>query len=347
VNPSRQRLAALVLLGIAILFGIPILVLGLVLARDKPDYDVQSLMGLEAVVLSPSINRQQSPAIDGTRVVWAEQIAGYWQIMYLELATGQHEQLTHDAYDHIDPSISNDTVIWWYGPRGGATYVQGLDLSTGSFIFESNKLAVRPRVGSSGVTWIQLDNATAIESTLIFADLETQAERIVALGRGVNAAAESDGIIVWHEQRLNDLDIFAYDLLQQTEYPVAVHPGDQAGPDIDDGIVVWADARGRQPNDGDIYALDLATGTESVISARDGNEYDPRISGRNVVWTAFVVDFMGVFGMNLDSRQLIAIAVNDKANGQPDVSGRRIVWTESDRILDPASPSRIMITALE
>jgi outer membrane protein assembly factor BamB len=336
-----------IVLGLVFIMGIPILALALVIARDKPNYDLYSYMSLNGVVLSPSTDRQQSPAIDGRRVVWSELIDGYWQIVVIELNTGQRTQLTSDEQDHIDPSISGNIVVWWYGPLGGALYVQGVDLATGSPLFEDEKLAVRPRAGTSGVTWIGFSEVVAVESSLLFVDYETHGERAVfRTNRDVNGVVEADGVIVWHERRADDYDIYAYDLSRRVEFPIAVRPGDQAGPDIENGTVVWGSSQSGEPNDGDIYALDLATGTEMVVSARDGNEYNPRISGRFVVWTVFLGHVNGVFGIHLDAQQLVAIAIDDRTNSQPDISGRIVVWTQADRLFEPNSPSRIMMTEL-
>ena len=48
-----------------------------------------------------------------------------------------------------------------------------------------------------------------------------------------------------HQDRGQDFDIYAYDLVQDVEIPVAVMPGQQRAPAIHGDMVVWSDNRNR------------------------------------------------------------------------------------------------------
>jgi beta propeller repeat protein len=86
---------------------------------------------------------------------------------------------------------------------------------------------------------------------------------------------------VWTDARDGNWDIYGYNLVSQTEYPITSILSDKQQPAIHGDNVVWMDSR----NGGsDIYGYNLVTGIEYPIWVDPGDQFLPAIYGDNVVW---------------------------------------------------------------
>ena len=103
-----------------------------------------------------------------------------------------------------------------------------------------------------------------------------------------------------HQDRGQDFDIYAYDLVQDVEIPVAVVPGQQMAPAIHGDMVVWSDNRNRlehapsragcsncPDNPFDIYSYNLKTAEERPLAETGGYNGWPSIHGQRVTWQRF------------------------------------------------------------
>ena len=100
--------------------------------------------------------------------------------------------------------------------------------------------------------------------------------------------------------RTQDFDIYAYDLEQEVEIPVAVAPCQQKTPAIHEDMAVWSDNRTR-PEDApsragcsncpdnpfDIYSYNLKTAEERPLVETGGHNGRPSIHGQRVTWQQF------------------------------------------------------------
>ncbi len=163
---------------------------------------------------------------------------------------------------------------------------------------------------------------------------------LVTAAPGSQRGPRTDGAtVVWNDGRTGDLgntDIYAADLSDRREFPVATGPLDQTFPDIDGGIVVWEQARQTCPpecGNTDIRARELATGHEFAIADTPAVERSPAISGRWVVWISMSAGTPP--SQTLMARDLGAMAapiplapLGDPPAGRPAIDGLRVVWGE-------------------
>jgi TolB protein len=336
-------LGVLLTVGCAVIYA-PQLFRSVLRMLPTPEYDTTRESSIHAIVISPSPNDQNEPAIDGTRIVWSEKIEGYWQIILFDLTDNSHHQLTSDPLDHVYPSISGDNVIWWQGERGGPEEVAGINYATQEPLPLPKEQVACPQIGDTGLVWTGPIDIASLTNPVVYFDLKAQESHTLVQGRGAACPSISGTVVVWEESRNENTDIYGYDLTSNVEFPVVVAPGGQEQPQISGNIVVWADSRnGRAPNDHDIYAYDLKGKREFVISARGGDERDPKISGDIVVWTDSVGSNVDVYAYKVSSHTLITIAANEHANGQPDISDMTVVWIQWERPNDRYAHSQIML----
>jgi len=90
-----------------------------------------------------------------------------------------------------------------------------------------------------------------------------------------------DNLVVWHDDRNGNYDIYGYDLIAQTEIPICTLPSQQCSPAAHGNRVVWQDNRNGNY---DIYEYSLATHEESPICVRSGDQSEPLLSDDLLVW---------------------------------------------------------------
>jgi|CXWL01.1.fsa_nt_gi beta propeller repeat protein len=335
---------------VAITFGAA-LILGCLFSLSSfgkltPEYDPSRQSSITAMAISPSLNDQREPAIYGTKVAWSEKIDNYWQVILFDLTNNSRRQLTSGPSDHVYPSISNDSVIWWQGEPGGANRVAGVNYITNQELVFPATQVTRPRIGDPGVVWVGEIDLSSLLSPVVYFDPATQQSKILSQTNGGNWPSISGSIAVWRDMRNGNGDIYGYDLTSGQEFPIVVMHEDQDNPDISSEIVVWQDNRASKSlTNYDLYGYDLRSQYEFVISARGGNEVYPKVSGNIVVWMDYVGSYVDVYAYDLKRQALITVAADNHANGYPAVSGTTIVWSQAEST-DRNAHSQIMIAQL-
>ena len=98
--------------------------------------------------------------------------------------------------------------------------------------------------------------------------------------------------ILWADNRNNPpqssiYDIYCYDLVADTEFPLFIHPANQVKPEIYGDRVVFEDYR-DQASGGEgtinIYMYDFLSDTVTQITSGDQYQYTPSIYGNNIFW---------------------------------------------------------------
>jgi len=147
--------------------------------------------------------------------------------------------------------------------------------------------------------------------------------------------AISGDIVVWHDERNGQWDIYGHNLATGQTFPVCVAGKDQVRPSVSGNIVVWEDRRNGHPEySGDIYGYDLSTGREFVVYEDTGpilHARRPEISGDWVVWSDYRSEAggYGVYAHNLSTQQDKTLHVGDDQPGYGlQVRGDVAVWYE-------------------
>ena len=143
------------------------------------------------------------------------------------------------------------------------------------------------------------------------------------------------------QERWERYNIYAYDLSDGREIPVAVAPGHQRQPAIHGDIVVWSDNR-NSPQIGtraegchnlpdrrcDIYSYNLATGEEKLLAQTGNNNGSPSIHGNLVAWQQYLEAGGSIIVLlDLSTGEHRDIGAGGRSETRPLVSGNHVVWS--------------------
>jgi len=241
------------------------------------------------------------------------------------------------GYDHLAPAVSGNIVAWldrcsWTGGFGN-TYedwgVSGYDIRTRA------EFPIRGLISKT-----ELGHATV-----------------------------SGNIVVWHDKRNGNFDIYGYNLSTQTEMAICTHSAQQINPDISGDVLVWTDERNgnkdiygfnlstyarytickdandqefpaisgniviwqdkRNGYDNDIYGYNLSTQTEFSICTASGEQERPAITGNIVVWQDYRNGNWDIYGYDLSTQTEFAICTDDESQVNPAISGNIVVWQDN------------------
>jgi TolB protein len=104
---------------------------------------------------------QGTPALDGSRITWADSREDYTQVYVLDLDTGKETQITSGNTNHFTPAISGDRVVW-SDFRNGNRDIFGYDLAVGreSAVSVGYGEQVAPQISGCTVTWADNRNGS-------------------------------------------------------------------------------------------------------------------------------------------------------------------------------------------
>ncbi len=213
--------------------------------------------------LSPDRVVDQAPAIHGNNIVWSS--AG--DVFFLDLETGEVQQITSDEYTQAYPVIYGDTVVWLDNRRGAPDqYPCPFDVYAYDLKMKSEK---------------RLTSAATAE--------------------GYNRPSIDGNLVVWADNRhadpevsthpSNDPDynneIYVHDLTTGQEKRITTYPGNDRNPDIDGDKIVWL--RQEDYIRADVFVYNLETGRESQVSKSRFADFQPSIHEDRIVWVDAMV----------------------------------------------------------
>ena len=226
------------------------------------------------------------PAVSGSRVVWADDTYGYYDIFCYDAATGVTRRLTFGGSDHVQPAISGDTVVW-ADYRAGDADIWGMDLATGveQPIVVAADDQIHPSISGTRLAWEDYRNG--YNPAVRVRDLATGSEIVLASGYNMPAKRPriSGDVVVWEDyaaQALGrtDPDVKAYDFT--TGYiTVADSARSEMLPATDGRYIVWAESNGR---DLDVRALDTRTGRTRTIGSGAAEQTFPQVADGVAYW---------------------------------------------------------------
>jgi TolB protein len=202
---------------------------------------------------------QDHPSIARRWVVWQERRRGNWDIRGYDLDERRQFTVSDSAEDETRPAVDGDLVAFerddriWY--RDLATNqlqrIDGVDghepdVSGDRIVFRGGGSRDDQRNAGIYVFDRRDGNLRQLSSTLE--------------SRRGNPRISGD-LVVWWDRRRGDRDIYAYDLVTDTEFRVAIDDDDQDEPDVSaagaPAVVVWADHRG---DDADVRGARVTLG---------------------------------------------------------------------------------------
>ena len=132
--------------------------------------------------------------------------------------------------------------------------------------------------------------------------------------------------VVWHDNRApHGYDIYAKNLATGEERRIT-YSGSARNPSIDNGLIVWQDARNR---DCDIYCYDLATQAEHPIYIGYGNQVNPSIQGDLIVWrTGKYPCWPEIWAYSLTQHRAFVVSDVPGNKWRPKVYADTIVWAD-------------------
>jgi hypothetical protein len=279
----------------------------------------------ENVVAGPSRRLVEVPGfwpmgLDGDRVV---SINFQDQEVYLtDLATGEITQISQDGVQKVWAALSGDTVAW---------------------ISSEGQI----ELAADEITSDSADNHLFINHIYVF-DLNTGEQRRITGEDAPRTQLAIDGQrLVWADKRNElgafyaDYDIYAYDLETDVEIPVAVAPGEQQFPRIDDDLLLWLDNRANPDAGGslagcgncpenrkDIYLYDFETGSSRPLVEDEWLKMTPTIGSGRVAWIGFHGQKEGdVFVMELETGEIKQVTQTPDPESNPQLDGDRLLWT--------------------
>jgi TolB protein len=254
--------------------------------------------GFEVPVCTNSPGQQWMPEASGTRVVWADNRSGSWDIYLYDLTTGLEQPICTAPGDQVWPGIDADKIVWM-DQRSGSWAVYLYDLTTQS----ERKLSDAPITGTYTV-W------------------DTQGPDI------------SGDYVVWSDSRNGHLDVFLYDLSTDTAEQITNASEDhgQQGPRVQGHRIVYRSTR----NDpyGDIYLYDIATGQESVVADGPIDQAQPDIWGDIVAWRQAGPEAFDIWYRDLSSGDPQPLITSADIKDHPRVDSRFVVWGATEMNAD-------------
>ena len=230
------------------------------------------------------LNDQTNPAIHGNTAVWQSYVIAddgeggtieHWDIYAADITEPNNAfvyVVNEDPFDQAAPAVYRTDIVYQDNTFGDE------DILTADIL-------LRNLINSEVISELEILNETApavAEDIVVYQQEETggdmniyardmsvpDSEPFVIAGGAWNEQAPdiSGHIVVWQDDRAGNWDIYAYNLITKTEFPVTTNSADQTEPAVttyrteSDGsvsTVVWTDARELPTYPLQIYYSDL------------------------------------------------------------------------------------------
>lgn len=242
------------------------------------------------------------PRIFGTKVVYANNSAGNFDVFLFDTITNTTQQITTHSADQFSPHIDGNRIIW-LDTRNGKNDIFLFDLTTNTERRITSDLAKpmddlvgnRRSMGISGNLIVWIDERSGAPQLFLF-DLAKNTERKIP----VLNPSKPDGVsisgkkIVWTDalqgnHPISDKGLLLFNLTtnKAQKLPVNVEGFNVVeNPDIDGNLIIWT---GFKKSGSDIVLYDLTTETVRLVKGGIGDSNMSRISGQRVIFRDFPI----------------------------------------------------------
>ena len=286
--------------------------------------------GAESPVIAQA-GIQFHPAVDGSRVVFADSRNGNYDVYMRDVGTGVETRITTDSDTQQHPAVSQDFVVWedW---RGTGVKIRALDLRTG--------VEFQPAVGGAGAeSWPRISGHRMVYGSnrnsnhdVYMWDFDLGGEIAIAADAATSHDPDIGGdLVVWQESRggAADANIMMRSVAGGTPGPavqVTTSTAAQSNPATDGARVVYEDVRNGNY---DIYMYDPATGVETRITSNPAAQRNPDISGNVIVWEDERNGNSDIYAYDIATGTEHRVTTSGFNQIQPAISGGRIVWHDN------------------
>lgn len=306
-------------------------------AIDLPWVVVQGAGGLSAhnlesgkAVAIPVQGRQiVGFAVGGGKVVWSDlrheprdpagkdahgqplqAVRLNWDVMLLDLASGEVRQLTADPAAQRYPATDGRYVVWedfrddhGFDPVGApAIYLYDLQSGKERRITDAPGGQFRPRVGGGRVVYMDGRNNEA---------------------QGSKRACDNCPDNNWN--------VYSYEIGPQREWPVATRQYMEESPDVAGDRIVWIERLGYRNTA--VVLLDLKRGKRLRLTDDTAEREHARVAGTRVVWSDARRTGDPAKGSDVCLYEAAAgkayCLTNAGVQSDPVVSGNRVAWVQA------------------
>lgn len=287
--------------------------------------------GVESPVVTQSAG-QFHPAVDGSRIVYADNRSVNYDIYLRDVSTGVETRIVSDLDTQQRPGVSQDFVVWedW---RGTGVKIRALDLRT--------MTEFQPQVGGAGAESgprisghrVVYGTNRASNHDVYMWDFDLGQEIAIAADPKASSYDADIGgdLVVWQEHwgGADDSDIMMRSVAggaPGAAVQITSSPAAQSNPATDGARVVYQDVR---HGNSEIYLYDPATGAETRITSNPAAQRNPDIWGDVIVWEDERNGNSDIYAYDIATGTERRITTSSSNQLQPSIHGNRIVWHDN------------------
>ena len=203
-------------------------------------YDMHN--GSEARVSTGASSMQDAgPRISGHKVVWSQYSGSSNSIFYIDLDSGNREQLTTDPYNQYAPDIHGDSIVWIESRNERySLYMEDLTTHTVHFITDQITAHSKPRISDKGIVWDVLVDNYGNHDIYFY---EFASDALVPLVTGAYAEEHPSiwsNRVVWDDASSGNYDIYYLEFVRPAGADIYVTEKDNPDPVLLNGYITYS-----------------------------------------------------------------------------------------------------------
>ena len=253
-------------------------------------------------------------------------------------------QITNSTRDQDLPRISGNRILWMETDRINTRNLYLYDIANRSaeMIIEHFSPRTSPEISGNWIGWVedQSDSSGKIFPCIRVYDIrsgtitqitqypampyQTSESQDITWERESTLAISGD-IIVWHDKRDGNMDIYYRNLTSGVENPIARSAADETCPSISGDRIIWAEQHGTKGYT--IHLYNLTSNEHDRIIDLPAMRRNQVISGDYIVWSEWREGSYDVCCYDIASGNTTWITDEPGHDLWPAVSGDAIVWS--------------------
>jgi len=276
---------------------------------EQNEYDIWAydLTKDKLIPVATQAGDQSHPSTSGDIIIWDDEQPTLPKVRGKNMATGKEFTVSTVDSPQFSPVIDGNLVVFedwrktgtcsWGDTTFGGSYscdwdIWAVNLATKAEfpIYIGADSQSNPQVSGNWVLYTSYPEGNGNPELYIYQVDGSSPPRIIAgnTGYGPYDPALDGNLVVWKNVVNQVPGIYAYSLLNGSEFPIAIGSDtNNTSPDIQGNIVVWKNSSEKGSY---IFGYNLATGLEFAISPDPGNRDYPVVYGDVVAWLNWLAD---------------------------------------------------------